>query len=538
MVIWEVAGSTMRRKKYDEFLDLSRKIVTDVFDVSESEKQMSREGQDGQLSGVDVSKLEDILSVGTSSFSLKHEEDGVKVGENDTSVKKADEELDEPNRSVAQDSDAESTNVEREVAESEVKTKLEDSKSTVDVESSATTSLEETKSEVNNESSVSLQMMGEESTSELLRTSESISENITSQIDLGQSLSELEAVADNIDETVPEQMTSLDVTKNDHQIESTGTGENENSTSINVLLAEQLNRVVTQNNLMIAQVDQLQKYNDELYRKNNKWQEYRNEATVYIHNTIEKYEQMIKDLKNSHAQELDTIENEWAKQFEDKSTEVEKRYMDFEQKTKSITDAGRKERISLEARIKTLQDNEAKLRQKYDDEKINRQHMETRLRNAEKEIANFSEKQGRVEETSNKNLVKVQQQTEQVDLLNERIRTLIEQNKAWEHQVDELKQKSIDDFKNTRNQMDQIIADLTDKNAALDTQKQTLENKYAAVLQRTRSLEYTARNLQEQNNDLIKRVKQSDEQDLKLGADGVPDFNNDFPISTQDRSDK
>lgn len=528
----------MRRKKYDEFLDLSTKIVTDIFDVSESERQMSREGQDGQLNDIDVAGLEDILSAGTSSFSLKHEEDDAKVGESDTPLKKDDEELDEHNRPASQDSDAELTNVEREVFESEAKTELEDSRSTVDAELSATNSLEETKSEVNDESSVSRQTMVEEFTSESPRAAESTSENITNQIDLEQSLSELEAVADNIDETVPEQMTSLDVTKNDHQIESTGTGENENNTSINVLLAEQLNRVVTQNNLMIAQVDQLQKYNDELYRKNNKWQEYRNEATVYIHNTIEKYEQMIKDLKNSHAQELDTIENEWAKQFEDKSTEVEKRYMDFEQKTKSITDAGRKERISLEARIKTLQDNEAKLRQKYDDEKINRQHMETRLRNAEKEIANFSEEQGRIEETSNKNLVKVQQQAEQVDLLNERIRTLVEQNKAWEHQVDELKQKSIDDFKNTRNQMDQIIADLTDKNAALDTQKQTLENKYAAVLQRTRSLEYTARNLQEQNNDLIKRVKQSDEQDLKLDADGVPDFNNDFPISTQDRSDK
>ncbi|TYC48355.1 hypothetical protein ESZ50_09085 [Weissella muntiaci] len=511
--------ATTQRKKYDEFLDLSNEIVTDVFDVSEREKQMSREGQDGRLNGIDIAEIENILSAGTSNFSLRREQDSTEVTEDDIteSTDKVEEEHDDSNRVVTHDDEESTTD------ESETVTKFEETESTVVKEK---------------DNLAPMKAASQEFISESPKTAESMSEGSANQIDLDQSLSELEAVADNIDETVPDQMPILDTTKNDHQVELAGSDGNENSTSINVLLAEQLNRVVTQNNLMIAQVDQLQKYNDELYRKNNKWQEYRNEATVYIHNTNEKYEQIIKDLKNSHAQELDTIENEWAKQFEDKSTEVEKRYMDFEQKTKSITDAGRKERISLEARIKTLQDNEAQLRQKYDDEKINRQHLETRLRNAEQEIANFDEEHGRIEETSNKNLVKVQQQTEQVDLLNERIRTLIEQNKAWEHQVDELKQKSIDDFKNTRNQMDQIIADLTDKNAALDAQKQTLENKYAAVLQRTRSLEYTTRNLQEQNNDLIKRVKQNDDQDLKLDADGVPDFNNDFPFSTQDRSDK
>lgn len=303
--------------------------------------------------------------------------------------------------------------------------------------------------------------------------------------------------------------------------------------SINETIAEQLNRVLSQNSLLITQIDQLQALNGDLFNQINEWQNYRTEAASYINEINDKHQAETTELKQAHQEALDVVNNDWSQKFDVKAQEVEERYAAVEVRISDAAQAQLQEKTELENIIAELRNNRADLENQVKNYDLQVNDLQNRLGQSDVVAQQSAAEKQQASEQFNQVWAQLSDATERLQLANDKIEALTAENQKWSQEINTMKEDSITEFQQTQKKTDSIISGLTDQVAHAHQQMQVIENKYSVAVQRAVGLEANVQSLQEQNNLLVKQIRSMDGREFTSVRSGVPSFNTDFPGKTE-----
>ncbi|GAK31304.1 hypothetical protein WOSG25_090010 [Weissella oryzae SG25] len=335
---------------------------------------------------------------------------------------------------------------------------------------------------------------------------------------------------DDIEEQAPDMASMMNQVAQDGSFDLSSIPMVDNtSASVNETITEQLNRVLSQNSLLITQIDQLQVLNGDLFKQINDWQGYRTEATNYINEINDQHQAAVNELKQAHQADLEALNNEWTQKFDLKAQEVEQRYAAVEARISDSAQKQIEEKALLQDSIVELRDQKTTLESQVKNNEAAINELQNKLDQAAEQSQQNELAKQQASEQFNQVWAQLSDATERLQLANEKIEGLTQENQKWSEQINTMKADSITEFQQTQKKTDAIISGLTDQVAQSNQQIQVIEGKYAVAVQRAVGLEANLQSLQEQNNLLVKQIRSMDGSDFKSARTSVPSFNNDFP---------
>lgn len=362
-------------------------------------------------------------------------------------------------------------------------------------------------------------------------TTGEVKEATSGQEDDTASLSKIESAPSTAEAPVPtdpDRELTEPVAPGDTENEDQPVSVQQSQTLVNATISQQYNNVLSQNSLLLSQIERLQGINDKLNKQISRWQEYRNEATEYINNiTIKSQDQVLK-LKKDQKKELDEVNEAWLQKFDERSAEVDHKYQEFEKRIQGIITTESQEKADLQDQISKLQkDNMAldsevtsrgfkinELSATVDELKQNNEDLEAAKRELTDELS--------------KAVNDLNMTSERAQSATNEVAVLKKENADWKDNLAQAKVESLNTFNKSESRMGATIADLTEKLAKSESDKQQSQNKYSASLQRQRELESTVSDLNKQNKTLLDQISEMEAGDTKDYM-SVPTFENDFP---------
>lgn len=302
----------------------------------------------------------------------------------------------------------------------------------------------------------------------------------------------------------------------------------QSQTLVNATISQQYNNVLSQNSLLLSQIERLQGVNDKLNKQISRWQEYRNEATGYINNiTIKSQDQVLK-LKKNQEKELDEVNEAWLQKFDERSAEVDRKYQEFEKRIQGIIATESQEKADLQDQITKLQKDNMTLDSEVTTRGFKINELTASLDELKQSNDDLEAAKRELTDELSKAVNDLNIAAERSQSATNEVAVLKKENADWKDNLAQAKVESLNAFNKSESRMGATIADLTEKLAKAESDKQQSQNKYSASLQRQRELESTVNDLNKQNKTLLDQISEMEAGDTKDYM-SVPTFENDFP---------
>ncbi|GAB6092755.1 hypothetical protein [Furfurilactobacillus curtus] len=339
------------------------------------------------------------------------------------------------------------------------------------------------------------------------------------------------STADSVEVTIPEdpdRELTEPVAPSDTENEEQPVSVQQSQTLVNATISQQYNNVLSQNSLLLSQIERMQGVNDKLNKQISRWQEYRNEATGYINNiTIKSQDQVLK-LKKNQEKELDDVNEAWLQKFDERSAEVDRKYQEFEKRIQGIIATESQEKADLQDQITKLQKDNMTLDSEVTTRGFKINELTASLDELKQSNEDLEAAKRELTDELSKAVNDLNIAAERSQSATNEVAVLKKENADWKDNLAQAKVESLNAFNKSESRMGATIAELTEKLAKAESDKQQSQNKYSASLQRQHELESTVSDLNKQNKTLLDQISEMEAGDTKDYM-SVPTFENDFP---------